>query len=101
MSDARVALVTGGGTGIGAACCRALSTEGFRVVVHYRGSAAAAEAMAAALEGSFTVRADLAEPTDVEALGTAIKDRAGRVDVLVNNAGHNRNAPMPTMGLDD
>ena len=33
-----VALVTGGGTGIGAACCRALAEEGFRVGVHYRSS---------------------------------------------------------------
>lgn len=101
MNDARVALVTGGGTGIGAACCRALGAEGFQVVVHYRGSGAVAEAIAAELDGSFTVRADLAEPTDVESLITAIKDRVGRLDVLVNNAGQNRNAPMPTMGLDD
>ncbi|HEY3188200.1 MAG TPA: SDR family NAD(P)-dependent oxidoreductase, partial [Solirubrobacteraceae bacterium] len=100
-SQAGVALVTGGGTGIGAACCRALAAEGFRVVVHYRGSEAAAQAVAGELEGAFTVRADLAEPADVEALVGAIKGRAGRLDVLVNNAGQNRNAPMPTMTLDD
>ncbi len=101
MSDARVALVTGGGTGIGAACCRALATDGFRLVVHYRGSASAAEALAGEFDGSFSVRADLAEPAEVESLVTAIKERAGRLDVLVNNAGQNRNAPMPTMALDD
>src|SRR5438876_1678176 len=101
MTDARVALVTGGGTGIGAACCRALAAEGFRVVVHYRGSEAAAQAVARELESAFTVRADLAEPADVEALVGAIKDLAGRLDVLVNNAGRNRNAPTATMTLDD
>jgi 3-oxoacyl-[acyl-carrier protein] reductase len=101
MTDGRVALVTGGGTGIGSACCRALAAEGFRVVVHYRGSAAPAAAIAAQCEGAFTVRADLTEPTEVEALIAAIKERAGQLDVLVNNAGQNRNAPTPTMGLDD
>src|SRR2546422_8272312 len=101
MSDAGVALVTGGGTGIGAAFCRALATAGFRVVVHYRGSEAAAQAVAGELQGAFTMRAALAEPTEVEALVGGIKERAGRLDVLVNNAGQNRNAPTPTMTLDD
>jgi 3-oxoacyl-[acyl-carrier protein] reductase len=101
MSDARVALVTGGGTGIGAACCRALDAEGFRVVVHYRGHEAAARALVGELRDAFAVQADLAEPTDVERLVMTVKERAGRLDVLVNNAGQNRNAPTPTMGLDD
>ena len=99
--DARVALVTGGGTGIGAACCRALASEGFRVVVHYRGSEKPAETLARELEGAFTCRADLAAPADVDALVGMIRERAGRLDVLVNNAGQNRNAPTPTMTLDD
>jgi len=101
VSDARVALVTGGGTGIGAACCRALDAEGFRVVVHYRGHEAAARALAAGLRDAFAVQADLSEPADVERLVMAVKEQAGRLDVLVNNAGQNRNAPTPTMGLDD
>src|SRR5213593_3334773 len=100
-SDAGVALVTGGGTGIGAACCRALAAEGFRIVVHYRGSEAGAQAVARGMPDAFTVRADLAEPADVERLVGTIGDRAGRLDVLVNNAGQNRNAPTPTMTLDD
>lgn len=97
----KVALVTGGGTGIGAACCHALAAEGLRVAVHYRGSAASAEAVAAELPDAFTVRADLSEPKDVETLITTLRERAGRVDVLVNNAGLTRDAPMPTMPLDD
>jgi 3-oxoacyl-[acyl-carrier protein] reductase len=100
MTDA-VALVTGGGTGIGAACCRALAAEGLRVAVHYRESEAAAAAVAESLDRAFTVRADLAEPPQVEALVASLKERAGRVDVLVNNAGQNRNAPMARMSLDD
>jgi 3-oxoacyl-[acyl-carrier protein] reductase len=98
---ASVALVTGAGGGIGAACAAALAREGFRVVVHYRSREAAAAEVAAKLPDAFTVRADLTDPVEVEALVAALKERTGRVDVLVNNAGVNRNAPMPAMKLED
>lgn len=102
MSDeARVALVTGGAKGIGAACCRALAGEGFRVAVHHRSSGAEAQALAAKLPDAFAVRADLADPEAIDGLVRELKERAGRVDVLVNNAGHNVNAPMVTMKLAD
>ena len=61
----RVALVTGGGTGIGAACCRALASEGFRVAVHYRSSEEKAQKLAAELPGAFAVRADLDDAEQV------------------------------------
>jgi 3-oxoacyl-[acyl-carrier protein] reductase len=97
----RVALVTGGGTGIGAACCRALAAEGFRVGVHYRSSEAGARALAEELPGALLFRADLGLSEEIDALVGELKERAGRVDVLVNNAGTNVNAPMLTMKLDD
>jgi 3-oxoacyl-[acyl-carrier protein] reductase len=100
-SDAPVAIVTGGGTGIGAACCRALAGEGFRVGVHYRGSEESALALVRSLPGAFPLQADLSSNAEVDALVAALKDQAGRVDVLVNNAGLNRNAAMATMSLDD
>jgi 3-oxoacyl-[acyl-carrier protein] reductase len=96
-----VAIVTGGGTGIGSACCRALAAEGFRVGVHYRGSEEAAAAVAGAIDGAFLLKADLASSADVDALIATVKEEAGRVDLLVNNAGLNRNAAMATMNLDD
>ena len=99
--EQRVALVTGGGTGIGAACCRALAAAGLRVGVHYRSSEEKARALAESLEGAFTVRADLAVSEDVDALVAKLKECAGRVDVLVNNAGYNVDAPMLSMKLDD
>ena len=96
-----VALVTGGGTGIGSACCRALAAEGFRVALHYRSSEEAASKLAAELDGAFTVKADLGSTESIDALVREIKGSAGRVDVLVNNAGYNVNAPVLTMKLDD
>jgi 3-oxoacyl-[acyl-carrier protein] reductase len=97
----RVALVTGGATGIGAACCRALAVEGFRVGVHYRSSEEKARAVADACGDAFVVRGDLGVAEEVDALVADLKEKAGRVDVLVNNAGYNVNAPMLAMKLDD
>ncbi|MBW2542150.1 MAG: 3-oxoacyl-ACP reductase FabG [Deltaproteobacteria bacterium] len=99
--DAKVALVTGGGTGIGAACCRALAAEGFRVGVHYRSSEETALKLVAELSDSFAVRADLGSEAEIDALIAELKEKAGRIDVLVNNAGYNVNAPMLSMKLDD
>jgi len=99
--ETRVALVTGGGTGIGAACCRALAAEGLRVGVHYRSSEEKALKLVAELNDSFAVRADLSSEADIDSLIKDLKEKAGRVDVLVNNAGYNVNAPMLSMKLGD
>ena len=95
-----VALVTGGGTGIGAACCRRLAAEGFRVGIHYRSSEEKAKKLAAGLEDAFLVKADLMDTDTLDAMIKELKSAAGRVDVLVNNAGYNVNAPMLAMNLD-
>jgi 3-oxoacyl-[acyl-carrier protein] reductase len=100
-AETRVALVTGGGTGIGAACCRALAAEGFRIGVHYRSSEEAALKLVAELKDSFAVQADLNSEADIDALVKDLKQKAGRVDILVNNAGYNVNAPMLTMKVGD
>lgn len=101
MSEQPVALVTGGGTGIGAACCRALAAEGFRIAIHYRSSEETANKLCAELGNAFTVKADLCDGEQIDAMIKTLKDEAGRVDVLVNNAGFNVNAPMLSMSLDD
>jgi 3-oxoacyl-[acyl-carrier protein] reductase len=93
--------VTGAGTGIGAACARALGEEGFRVAVHYRSSEGKAREVAEKLEGALLVRADLAVPAELDAMVADLKERAGRVDVLVNNAGYNVNGLLPAMKLED
>lgn len=102
MSDAekKVALVTGGATGIGAACCRTLAALGYRVGVHYNSSAAAAEALAAELADAFTVGADVSTEAGVDALVEALKDK-GPLAVLVNNAGLALDAPLFSAKVED
>jgi 3-oxoacyl-[acyl-carrier protein] reductase len=97
----KVALVTGAATGIGAACARALGAEGLRVAVHYRSSETAARDLAGRLPDAFAVRADLANSEEIDALVKRLKEEEGRIDVLVNNAGYNVNAPLPIMKLDE
>ena len=78
----RIALVTGGGKGIGAAISRALAAMGATVHVNYRSDSAAAEQVADEIGGK-AVRCDVSDGAAVEAMIKAI----GRVDILVNNAG--------------
>jgi NAD(P)-dependent dehydrogenase (short-subunit alcohol dehydrogenase family) len=88
--DGRVAVVTGGGQGIGAACARALGEAGAKVIVADL-SPERAEASAEALR-SLGIEAsgaalDVTRSADVDALAARIAAEHGRIDVLVNNAG--------------
>lgn len=101
----RVALVTGGARGIGAAVCRRLAQSGATVVVNYARSEAPAKALVAELvaEGhrAEAVAADVGKPADVEAMFTSVLERHGRLDVLVNNAGIVKDTLLLTMKPDD
>lgn len=98
--DKPVALVTGGATGIGAACCRALAAEGFRVGIHYRRSGEKAQALLAEIKDGFLISADLAVIEQIDVMVARLKNETRRVDVLVNNAGHSINADIITMKLE-
>ena len=100
MSEKKVAIVTGGGTGIGAACVRELATKGFRVGIHYRSSGNASEALLAEIGAGFLVAADLADIGQVEAMADKIKQETDRVDVLVNNAGVSIDADLQRMKIE-
>ncbi len=91
----RVTLVTGGQRGLGAAILREFAAEGAICVVHYRGpqEADAANELVKELKGKGTtaiaIPADVTSNDQVAALIRKIKERFGRLDVIVNNAGVN------------
>ncbi len=102
----KVAIVTGGGTGLGAAVCVGLAARGARVLVNYSRSADEAERTAAAcrVEGvdAFAAQGDVGDDAACRALVNAAVGRWGRVDVLVNNAGRTTfAAPGDLEALDD
>jgi len=84
------ALVTGAALRIGRAVALALADHGVNVVVHYRNSKADAEKVAADIHArgaqAWTVRGDLAEPAEVEAIFRSAVAAAGPLDILVNSA---------------
>jgi pteridine reductase len=90
MGGMKTALVTGGAVRIGAALTRALAGNGYRVVIHYHASDAAAGALRDDLRAAGTdaalVRADLADAAQVERLAREAVEAFGRLDLLVNNA---------------
>jgi NAD(P)-dependent dehydrogenase (short-subunit alcohol dehydrogenase family) len=88
-ADPRVAVVTGGGSGIGRATTVALAAEGFRLAVLDIDAGAAAHA---AGEAGIGFGADVAEPADVDRAIGAVLNAFGQIDVLVNNAGITRSA---------
>jgi 3-oxoacyl-[acyl-carrier protein] reductase len=95
-----VAIVTGGGTGIGAATVALLASRGVRSIVNYAHSKDAAEAVAAE-HGGIAVQADIADDAQCRALAAAALDKFGRVDFLVNNAGRTKHVAHENLdGLD-
>lgn len=97
-NNTKVALVTGGSRGIGAAIVRRLARDGFAVAINYASDAAAAEALVAELKAdgarAMAVCADVAQADQVSAMFTSIEQTLGRIDILVNNAGVLQLSPL-------
>jgi 2,4-dienoyl-CoA reductase [(3E)-enoyl-CoA-producing], peroxisomal len=100
LFDGQVALITGGGSGIGRGIADVLSALGAHVVLASRKiervEQAAAEIRAAGGSAS-AVAVDVREPERVQAMVSAVKDAQGRIDLLVNNAAGNFYAPSETL----
>lgn len=100
----QVAIVTGGSSGIGAGIARALSDAGAKVVVNFVSSEAKAQAVLAELEKNggegMIFKADVSKEADVLSMFEATKTRFGTVDILINNAGLQKDAVFHEMTLD-
>jgi 3-oxoacyl-[acyl-carrier protein] reductase len=90
----KVALVTGGGSGFGAAICRRFADEGAKVVVVDRDAAGGARTVGDIGAAAVFVLADVSLSADARRMIQAAVDRFGRLDILVNNAGLPQ-APAP------
>jgi 3-oxoacyl-[acyl-carrier protein] reductase len=101
----RVALVTGGGRGIGRAIAEGLAASGAAVVINYRGNSAAAEETVAAIVAAggkaSAIQADVSVADDVERLVKAALGAHGRLDIHVNNAGITRDTLLMRMSDED
>lgn len=87
----KIALVTGGGSGIGKACAICLADNGFDVIVTGRNIAKLEETIAAVGHGR-AIMCDVSKSDQVDALYAQIEAEYGRLDVVFNNAGTNVNA---------
>jgi len=91
MTTRKVALITGAGTGVGAATALMLAGKGYDLLINYSRSAEEAEASAAACRAAgadaLVAQGDVAQDADCQALAKAALGRWGRIDALVNNAG--------------
>ncbi len=102
--EGKVALVTGGSRGIGAAICRRLAEEGCTIAVAYRSGAAEAEAVASEVSSvggvARTFAADLGEVGEPERLIAEVQEGFGRIDVLVANHGVGTMSPLGETDLE-
>ena len=101
----KVAAVTGGTRGIGLAIAKRLASDGFDLVLSYRGDEAQAAVAAEELAGSGrrveVLAADVSKADGAGAVIEAAMQRLGRLDALVNNAGITRDTLMLRMSEDD
>ena len=109
MSEQRlvgqVAVVTGASRGIGRACAEELAREGAAIVVNYFTNQEAADALVGEIVSAggraIAVRAGVGHPDDCKALIEKTIDTYGQIDILINNAGVNRDRTLKRLSVDE
>ena len=105
IEDGRVAVVTGGGRGIGRAIAVRLASEGANIAISYHSNDSAAEETASLVRETGAecalFKGDVSSPDDVDALVKGVNEAFGRLDILVNNAGITRDNIMLRMKEDE
>jgi 3-oxoacyl-[acyl-carrier protein] reductase len=101
----QVAIVTGASRGIGRSIALALAAEGANVVVNYASSSTAADQVVADItatgSNAIALQADVSKADQVDSLFSAVMEKWGRIDVLVNNAGITRDTLLLRMKPED
>jgi NAD(P)-dependent dehydrogenase (short-subunit alcohol dehydrogenase family) len=92
--EGKVAVVTGGNSGIGLATAKRLQEEGARVAISGRNKQTLEEAVRTIGNGVVAVQADVAKPPELEKLYAEVNEKLGKIDVLFVNAGVAKFAPL-------
>lgn len=101
----KIALVTGGSRGLGRAIALQLAKDGMDVAVNYAGNAQAAHEVVALIEAmgqrAIAVQGDVSIEADVEKIIASTEDKLGKIEVLINNAGVERDGLLIRMKTED
>ena len=92
--DGKVAVVTGGNSGIGLATAKRLQQEGAKVAISGRSKKTLDEVVSTIGNGVLAIQADVAKLADLDKLYTEISKKMGKIDVLFVNAGIAKNVPL-------
>jgi len=98
--EGKIAVITGGTTGIGQAAARLFHDEGARVFVTGRSEQTLAEAKESLPDAITTIRSDASRLEDIDELAATLKEKAGRIDVLFINAGVAKFMPFESITPD-
>lgn len=97
----KIALVTGGGTGIGASCARYLANAGYTAAIHFNKSEGPAVSLSRELPGAFTVQGDLSTIAGCDQVYDALRRSDMPLEVVVNNAGLVQDSPIFSATADE